>query len=258
MSPGAIVSLIIAGIVLMVMAALIAQNIENARQERHRRVLAMQDRARIAWDILSNLPPPYLPADLRQFLLGYLSACYREIVALEPAQQAAQSQLKNIDELMQQPYKSQLDSSQPVLTDHLSGQAARSRIKALVDLFIAIHQDGKLEKPQAQRYIAQGKALYQVASTDLNLITAREVEASDNPKLALAHYGNCLRKLEALNSQGQLELRVQSLRNKVESLRERVRTTTDTDAEASEQEQREKEWNQYDDDGNWKIKQEYE
>ncbi|WP_207063778.1 hypothetical protein [Motiliproteus sp. SC1-56] len=260
MSPAVIVSLIAAGIVLMVVAAFVAQTLENARQERHRMVLTLQERARTGWEILSDLPTAYLPEALRNCLLQYIKSCYEQMQTLEPKQQSAtaQAKLRNVEEALHETYTSQLDSANPPFNDAVTGQAARSRVKAMVDLFVAAHQEGKLDRQAAQQLINRGKGIFELVNIDLNLINARKNEQSGNPKLALAHFNTCLKRLNKLNANGELEQRTASVQRKVAQLQEEVKALQEGAPASAAKQQAAQEWDEFTEESNWQIKQDYD
>ncbi|WP_210398209.1 hypothetical protein [Motiliproteus sediminis] len=258
MDAGTIAALIIVGIVVMVGVAFVAQSLENARQERHRQVLALTDHARQLWNSLHGIPPVYLLPELRQFLIAELTRCYRQILTLEPRHPQANGQLKQLNELAQQPGERQIDTLTPAFTDHVSGQQIRTELKHLVNHIVRLHSDGLVDKAQAQQQINLGKALFSLVSIDIGLLTAREMEHGDNAKAALAHYSTCLKHLEKLDPLLQISSRVSYVRNKVEALRAEVTTSAKQTAERPEEE--EDEWQKFvgSEQESWKIKQDYE
>ncbi|MCW8887238.1 MAG: hypothetical protein OQK12_18595 [Motiliproteus sp.] len=259
MSAGIIATLILVGVGVLVAIAYVSQSIENAKQERRRQILALQDRTRTGWNLITELPPTYLPTSLRQFLLQYLTARYQDILSIDPKHSGATSQLKNINELNEQPYSSDLDTPEPIFGDLLTAKNAAGRIKDLVNYFAELHKDGALDKAQAQQYINQGKALYAVIKADIGQLTARQVEASDNAKLALAHYNNCRKNLEPFNSKGQMQQRIKFLDERIQALKAKAQEQEKAEQEAKEQEKLKDEWNEFDKgDEDWKIKHEYE
>jgi len=257
MGSGSIVALIIAGIVIMVLVAFAAQSMENARQERHRRVLALQDHSRRLWNSL-GIPSNYLTASVRQFILSELQRCYREILALERNHSGALGQLRHLDEAAQQPFESLTDSLKPAFSDHMSGQKIRSEVKHLVNHMVQLHSEGLLDKSIAQQHINTGKALFALVSIDLSLLTAREMEQGDNPRAALVHYGNSLKHLEKLHPLLNIPARITFVQNKVESLT--LAAQQQSDAEKSQPADDQQEWDKMikSNQGDWKIKQDYE
>ena len=258
MGPDNIVALIIAGVVAMVAVAFFVQTMENARQERHRRVLALQDHTRHLWNSM-GIPANYMTAPLRQFLLAELKRCYLEILALEPRHSAATGQLKNLEEVTQQPFDSLIDSIKPAFNDHMSGQKIRTDVKQLVNHMVQLHNDGLLDKSAAQQQINTGKALFTLASIDLSLLTAREMEHSNNPKAALTHYANCLKHLEKAHPYLNIPSRIAQVRNKVETLRNDAKMQQ-SGAEQRQQADEKEQWAEMmkSDQADWKIKQDYE
>lgn len=258
MNAGTIAALIIIGIIVMVLVAFVAQSMENARQERHRRVLALTDHARQLWNSLHGIPATYLLPELRLFLIDELIRCYQQILALEPRHAQAGGQLKQLNELKQQPWERQVDTLTPAFTDHVSGQQIRTELKQLVNHIVRLHTDGLVDKALAQQQINLGKALFSLVSVDIGLLTAREMEHGDNSKAALAHYSSCLKHLEKLDPLLQIASRVAYVRNKVESLRATVTDAIKQDAQKREDD--EQEWQKFvgSEQADWKIKQDYE
>ncbi len=259
MSTGVIGILILVGVGCLVLAAYVAQSVENAKQERHRQVLLLQERARKGWNLITEIPSCYLPAELRAFLLSYLSTRYNDILAIDPKNSSAHNQLSSLNELQNQPYSSNPDSPEPVLGDMLTTRNAAARVKDLVNFFVDVHKDGALAKNAAQQYINQGKAIYALIKTDLLQLTARQVEGSDNPRLALAHYSNCKKRLEPFEKSGQMPLRIQFLNTRITDLQQQVSKLEQEAASTSGEEKLEQEWDKFSQkDNDWKIKHEYE
>lgn len=259
MSSGSIVVLIIAGIVMMVGVAFLAQTLENNRRERLRRIKALEAHAQRLWNHLSAIPPQYLTASLRQFLLAEIRRCYREVLQLAPSHAQAQSQLKALEKTAAQTSEEPpLDSLKPPFEDQLTGRNIRSEIKNLVNHLVQLHQEGLVDASLAQQYTNQGKALYALSGIDISLITARQMERSDNPRAALAHYQSCLKQLQKIHPILNLPKRIENLEQRVESLTEKAKTqaSREQDDEAAQQD----EWDKLvkADQQDWKIKQDYE
>lgn len=257
MGSGSIVALIITGIVVMVVVAFIAQAAENARQERHRRVLILLDYTRQLWTAL-GIPPQYLTQPLRQLMLNELRRCYREVLALEAKNAVAKGQLRNLDQFIEQPFEPLVDTLKPAFNDHMSGQKIRSDLKSLVNLLVQLHNDGLLDKSLAQQHINTGKALYSLASIDLSLLTAREMEHSDNPRAAHAHYSTSLKNLNKINPYLPVPTRIAHIQNKLEGLKSAA--LEQRAARSGQQAEDQQEWDELmkSEQSDWKIKQDYE
>lgn len=259
MTPSLIATLIIAVVVALVIIAFIAQSIENNRKERHLQALALQAQTRQARSILTDVPHHYLPGELRKLLYAYLAGRYKEILALEPNNLNASSQLQTFEDLMKESAPP-AETTQQAFSDHLSAQAARHRLKQLVDLIIEMNNQGLLDRTGAQNYINQGKTSYKLLSTDINLLTAKKIESSGNPTLALTHYLNCRASLKTLNTQNQLDNKIQKIEETIKELQLFAKTeAADKDHAIQAQAQQDDAWNELtDSDSHWKIKQEYE
>ncbi|MEH6812605.1 MAG: hypothetical protein V7677_08750 [Motiliproteus sp.] len=258
MSGGIIATLILTGVGCLALIAYVAQSVENAKQERRRKVLALQERTRVCWNLVTELPSAYLPAELRQFLLAYLTGRHQDILSIDPGNNNSKSQLSNIKELQSQEYSSTLDTPEPVLTDLITAKNTAARIKDMVNFFVGIHKDGSLEKRTAQQYINQGKALYVVIKTDVSQLAARQVEATNNPKLALVHYNTCRTRLEPFANKGQMPLRIKFLDERIKKLKALANDQEKEEQTIKEEEQLKEEWNEFSKDSDWKIKHEYD
>lgn len=255
MSPATIVTLIVVGIVVMVGAAFVAQSMENARKARALKIKVINERIRRISSMLSDIPHQYMTADLRQFLLTMLKRSCHEILQLDSRHAGAGALAKKINDLQQQEFKSALDSLKPPFSDTISGQGLRARIKDLVNTIVAMNKEGSLDKGAAIKYSNQGKMMFELISIDIALITARNAEQSKKTKLAIAHYGSCLKKLKRINSQNLFNKRIQHLTNKLKQLNEKLAEAEPSSAQTKQQD----EWSKFEEQQNdWKIKQDYE
>ncbi|MEH6473555.1 MAG: hypothetical protein V7752_20195 [Halopseudomonas sp.] len=257
MSPAWIVTLIIAGIVVMVGAAFIAQSVENARKERLRKISIINERIRHLSGIVSDIPNNYMTADLRLFVIGLLRKNYSAIIALDARHSSAKVQLQQLEEQAKQPFTSELDSLKAPFNDTVTGQGIRARIKDLVNIIVAMNKDGSLDKPTAVKYVNQGKMMFELVTVDITLISARTAEQGDkNIKAAAVHYSSCLKKLLKINSQGQFNKRLNHMKSKLQQLQEKLKAQTAQDSPAPEEQD---EWSKFkSDNDDWKIKQDYE
>ncbi len=257
MSPALIVSLIIAGIVVMVGAALIAQSVENARKERARKITIINERIRNLSGMITDIPNHYMTAELRQFLLSLLKQNCSAILALEARHSAARQQLNQLEELSQKPHNDELDSLKAPFNDTITGQGIRARIKDLVNTIVAMNKEGSLDKSTAVKYVNQGKMLFQLVSIDLTLISARTAEQGDkNVKAAAVHYSSCLKKLIAINTNNQFNKRIAHLRSRLQAAKEKLKAESELAQAQSDKQQQE--WDQFQTDNDWQIKQDYE
>lgn len=254
MSPALIVTLIVAGIIVMVSAAFIAQSVENARKERLRKITIINERIRNLSGMINDIPNSYMTADLRLFLIGLLKQNCNAILAIEPRHSAASQQLSNLEELGKQPHNNELDSLKAPFNDAITGQGIRARIKDLVNTIVAMNKEGTLNKATAVKYVNQGKMLFQLVSIDIALISARTAEQDDsNVKAAAVHYHSCLKKLVAINSNKLFNKRVAHLQSRLKAAKEKLQQA----AKVQVNEQKE-EWDQFKADNDWQIKQDYE
>ncbi|OMH38164.1 hypothetical protein [Motiliproteus sp. MSK22-1] len=262
MSTSIIGILILCGVGCLAFFAYIAQSMENARQERRRRILALQDRTRHCWNLVTEIPPTYLPENIRLFLLNYLSSRYNEILSIDPQDNNAKNQLTSISKLKEQPYKSTLDTPEPIFNDLVTAKNTAAMVKNMVNFFVGIHKDGSLEKSSALKFINQGKALFSIINTDISQLNARLVEQGENPRLALSHYNNCRKQLESFAKKGQMPERINFIDKRINVLRSKVAAEEQKlqlqQQEDATQQKQDEEWNEFDEDGNWKRKQDYE
>ena len=265
MSTSIIGILILCGVGCLVLIAYVAQSIENAKQERRRQILALQDRTRHCWNLVTEIPSNYLPENIRLFLLNYLSSRYKEILSIDPQNSSAKTQLTSITELKEQPYKSTLDTPEPVFNDLVTAKKTAAMVKNMVNFFVGIHKDGSLEKSSAHKFINQGKALFSIINSDISQISARMAEQEAPPRLpvALSHYNISRKQLDPFAKKGQMSERINFLDKRISALRTKVATEEQKlqlqqQHEADAQHKQDEEWNEYSEDGNWKIKQDYE
>ncbi|MEH6652312.1 MAG: hypothetical protein V7707_20005 [Motiliproteus sp.] len=258
MSPAVIVTLIIVGVVVMVGAAFIAQSVENARKARQRKISIFNERSHKLSSMLTDIPTDYLTADLHQFLVRLIKQNCTAILALEARHTYANQQLKQIEQLNQQPHSGDLDSLKAPFNDVITGQGIRVRIKDLVNMIVAMNKDGTLDKATAVKYVNQGKTVFQLISVDITLISARTAEQGDkNIKAAAVHYSSCLKKLTAVNSNNQFNKRIAHVKRHLQQAQEKIKALS---SQAAQTDSNDDEWDKYDNnnDNDWQIKQDYE
>lgn len=257
MSPAVIVTLIVVGVVVMVGAAFIAQSIENARKARQRKIAVYNERSRKLSSILTDIPANYLTADLHQFLVSLIKKNCTAILALEAKHAYANQQIQQLEQLKQQPHSGDLDSLKAPFNDMITGQGIRARIKDLVNLIVAMNKDGLLDKATAVKFVNQGKTVFQLVSVDITLITARAAEKGDkNIKAAAAHYSSCLKKLTEINSNNQFNKRISHVKGHLQQAQEKIKVLNSQ--LAAQADSNDDEWDKFDNDKDWQIKQDYE
>ncbi len=238
--------LILVAVFALVVFAYIAQTMETARKERHRQMLLRRQRCNSINQLITSLPTTYLSESIYQFLLSYQLSQYQQMKQLEPDLRGINALITTTQERLNTPYESNPDDPSCSLASLLEAQNTRSNLKELVDFFISLNNEGGLDTRTTQQLIQQSKQLYRLAFIDIQMITARQYESSDNPKLALAQYDNALKKLERLNVNGAYNKRYKHLEGLVNTLREAVLADATTQQEKlAEKELLQQEWDSY-------------
>ena len=257
MSPAVIVTLILVGIVVMVGAAFVAQSVENARKERQRKISIINERIRNLSSMANDIPNNYMTADLRLFMLGLLKQNCQAILEIDARHSIAKSQLQQLEEQIQQPFKSELDALQPPFNDPITAQGIRARIKDLVNTIVAMNKEGSLEKSLAVKYVNQGKMMFELITIDITLLSARRAESEKKTKAAAVHYSNCFKRLKKINTQNQFQRRLNHLSSKLAALKEKL--DQEQAALQNQKPEEQDEWSKFKaEHDDWKIKQDYE
>ncbi len=247
---------IMCGVAVLAVAAYIAQNMENARQERRRKTLQILQRVKKADDILSTLPAAYLPADIRQFLLQFLQRRYQEVLQVDPKNADARQHIEQLGTQLSQDYKSSPDSPEPALKNPIALKQTAQSLKDMVNFFVGLHNENAIDTTLAKRFINKGKTLFAIVKLDRMQLTAQQTEAKGSERAALVQYSQCRKRMEPFVKQNILPQRAKFLDEKISTLNNRVAAMAD--AQPSKPTTANKEWDQLGSEDDWKIKQEYE
>ncbi len=221
---------ILVGLGCLILVAYIAHCIEKAAEQRRLQVLALQKKIRRGWNLVSELPAAYLPANIRQLLLAYLHGQCQHVLNLDPKHSATQARLASIEELQSHPYDGSSDCAEPVFNSIASAEKTAALITELSKFFVDIHSAGSLDKSSTQHYVDQTKALHSLIQIDIEQLAARHAEATGRYKRALFRYRHCRKRLQSFVDQGQMTARMEFLDQRIETLTNQLETDAEQNA----------------------------
>ncbi|MFC6669196.1 hypothetical protein [Marinobacterium aestuariivivens] len=212
MSPTETGLLILAGVLALAIAAYVAQMVENQRQARRLRLMALKESIRRAAYLLDSLPVQFQTAEIRQVLGATLNHFWDELLKLErkaeylQQKEALQQQLAQSPEPV--PYSA---DSLTLMPDKDSARRARAILRELAQFIKQQHEKGQLSVQTASLTLRQVKSGYHRVSCDLSIMDARDIESGRGPQVAVHQYRSCLSKLRALRGQPHIERQQQNL-----------------------------------------------
>lgn len=228
MTPTQIAILILAGVILLATAAYIAQQIENQRQARRLRLMALKDGIRRVTYLLESIPGPFQTPEIRQVLGTVLKQRWGQLQQLERKAEH-QAECDTQQQRLAEPVVS-LSFEPDALTlvpDRETGRRIRAQLRDLAQYLKQLHDNGELSAQAASLVMRQVKSGFHRVSCDLSILDARDLESSRGPQVAVHQYRSCLSKLRAIKGQP-TERQLRNLQTYLARVEQRLAPTDDT------------------------------
>jgi len=221
--------LILAAVLLLAVAAYIAQQVENRRQARRLQVMALKDRIRRASYLLDNLPAQFQTPEIRQVVGSTINHLLDRLQKLDRKAEYRQQQEALQQQLAQPtaipPFPA---GSLSLMQDRDSARRARAMLRELGQFIKQQHENGELSLEAASTTMRQVKSGYHRVTCDLAILDALQIESSRGPQVAVHQYRSCLSKLRAIRGQ-QTEPQIRNLQAHLAQVEQQLARTADED-----------------------------
>lgn len=246
-------------LVLLVGYAYIHQTLEKRRKQRQRLLTALKHRQRNFKYMVSGFPEGLLSKDLNLIVYRALLDACEQLSHLEPKEPGHKQDYTQysaeLEELKHRPEPKRARAGTPE-------QAAEIK-RLLQELFryIALQtQRGQLGQAQGAAYKDQIKRLAVLVAVDAHTVSARQAQAAGKPRLAL-HYYNLAKKAVTQENGGRgFQKQLAEINQIIKKLEEQLaeqEPNRDPSAPGSAPEEQ-KEWEEFEQDADWKKKQLYD
>ncbi len=260
MSSLMIASIIFALLIVLVGYAFISQTLEKRKKRRQRLLAALKHRQRNFKYMLSGFPEGLLTKDLTLIIYRALLDACEQLSRLEPREPGHMEDFTFYSaELEALKHRTPSERARPGTPE----QAAE--IKRLLEelyRFIA-HQTerGNVGQAQGQTYKDQIKRLALLVSVDAHAVSARQAQAAGKPRLAI-HYYNLAKKLLTQENGGQgYQKQLAQINGIIKKLEGQMEQQSESDGRPTKEgaaPEEQKEWEEFEQQSDWKKKQLYD
>ncbi len=262
MNPILFGALVIGVMSIAVLAAYISNTLEQNRKLKQRMLDDLSTNVNEADNYLYNIPPCYLPTEIRQFLMEFLEVQYRSLLSVDPKNSTFKDSINNLQTLKTEPYTHNPDPKGLVFSDVITARNSAERVRDMTNFLVRLHNQGLVNKEDAKKLVNQSKVMYLLSKTETDLIAAKHIAKQGKPKVALLRYAECTERLKIFEAKNQLPNRRRLLDRCIDETNEQIQATlariSDTAPELKEQGK----WDDFDTnkEGNadWQVKQSYD
>ncbi|MBX2809949.1 MAG: hypothetical protein KTR20_15105 [Cellvibrionaceae bacterium] len=260
---------IIAGIIMLISVLIcyifIRQTIVKRRRERARLHRALDKRAKDLIQMLNAFPTNFLPRDLLIFLFRCIVDVYEQLSKLAPDELEYLDNFKLYTAQMETAMRAPKDSSEEVVLQSSSQiNEIRQYLNYLGRFLQKWMQRGNISAKQYGGYKELIKRLIVQLMVDNYTLSAKQATQMDKAKLAIHYYmlaKNMLVKEGLIASRRE---RLQFIDEEIQSLEQRLeeegQATSEVAASASAEqaEEEQKQWEQFEEEADWKKKNVYD
>lgn len=237
MSPTYIALIILFGVAIMAGVAFAVQDFENKKREKNLRLIALKGSARRASHLLEAFPPLIITPEIHSLLCQYLTSRWNAIMELEPTvtnkaqQDALLGQSAAVPEAVNHPA-----GSLTVFSNSVEAARALGVVKEFAGFIAELKNKGDINADLADRLTIDAKRIYLRIEIDMDLMSAKETEETQNAEVVIPHYRNCFKKLQNLNINQALDRQLYEIRTHITKLAEQIDQHNEEKRLAAEQE----------------------
>ncbi len=260
MSSLMIASIIFALLIVLVGYAFVSQTLEKRKKRRQRLLSALKHRQRNFKYMLSGFPEGLLTKDLTLIIYRALLDACEQLSRLEPRESGHMEDFTAYSaELEALKHRPTSERTQPKTPE----QAVEiKRLLQELYRFIA-HQTerGNIGQAQGQTYKDQIKRLALLVAVDAHAVSARQAQAAGKPRLAI-HYYNLAKKMLTQEKGGQgYQKQLAQINGIIKKLEGQLEQQPEADAAPTSEgpaPEEKKEWEEFEQQTDWKKKQLYD
>ncbi|WP_305858012.1 hypothetical protein [Balneatrix alpica] len=254
MNSAYIAVLIVLGVLALVAMAMIGQSIENARQRKLQRIIAIKEQIRHIYAAVQQTPKGFLPPALKQTLLQLAIVRLNELIVLEPKDPLHKSMLGELKSELESSRQEPDDLSPPPIYSQKQATQIKRQFSQLSQTLKNLYEQRLIPPPQAQAHMQSLKVYSKLISLDLSLLTAQQVDTRGNWKNARHMLLQCQQSLQQLSKFVDVSERLNGITARIQELNAKQDREVQAKQAALEAELKKIE----DEENKWRVKQDYE
>lgn len=217
MSGIAVISIIVAVVLISIVAIYINQAKERAKVERLQKITSLNDRNEKLQSLLNNLPPQYLGKELRALVLNKSIETLQQLVELKPGKRF-EADLESTQEYLQKLMADQVALKPVAIKDPAKAKEVRSLLEILYKF---VHQQAKLKKidtNSAKQYLASISFSAAKCHADALVIKADNASKAGKPRVAIHAYHSAIECFKNLKQHPQAIELIKAYKAKIKTL----------------------------------------
>lgn len=244
MSTTIIISLIGAGLLLMIGIAYFIQVMEKNNQEKQRLMFALRERAEHFKLMLENFPKGFLTSDLQLLMCKCLLDILDQLVANDKRnrQQHTES-IAQTTQLFEQIKANPSQGGYQSLNDTKHIQQVQKMLSALYKFIVNLREANKLSEAEAIKYAQQIRRLNVISSVDAYRLASNVALNEGKPRLAVHHQLMSIDKMKKENGDGFFNERIEAAKARLSDLNDAV--TALEEAEKQSLAKSKQEWDKF-------------
>ncbi|ARU57297.1 MAG: hypothetical protein MI864_16545 [Pseudomonadales bacterium] len=257
MSAPVVISIIVLIIFVSITILFIGQAREKAKIEKIRKANTLQDRYRRLKRISLDLPPQYLPRELKILLLERCIDTLNELKVIQNEKFKYASSLVEDTALLEQIKASKEKPKPQQITNEAQAKEVRTLLEALIKFIQNQSKKGFLEKSLAKKHTSFITYMASRSKADYYAAKAKEAISQNKLRIAIHNFHNAIGELEPTKSMTASQKAIQAYKIKIKELEKLADKVSKEGSEKKES--MDKEWSEFmQDDDDWKKKNAYD
>lgn len=248
-----IIIALVALLTVLVCYAFINQQLAKKRKQRLRLMHALKQRLGLFKHIVGGMPAGYLPAELNTVVYQALINTLEQLAKLAPKETYSAEAAE---------YQKQFNASKEVADRTRLNAEQAAQIKPLLQELAryigAQAESGRLQKSQSSRLLGLCRRLLLQSTIEGYVHQAKQARSEHKLRLAIHHYTTARKLLLKEAGQQDVTKQVAQLSAVIAKLEQENAALSEPTTAASDEAAASKEWDEFEDDGDWKKKQVYD
>ncbi|MEO0443431.1 MAG: hypothetical protein AAFZ92_06780 [Pseudomonadota bacterium] len=258
---------IIAGVIILIAASIclvfIKQTITKRKKEKKRLHRALDKRAKDLVQMLNAFPPHFLPKDLTVFLFRCIVDSYEQLSKLSPKETEYLEHYKSFTAQMETAMRAPKTSEETTLQSSAQINEIRQYLNYLGRFSQKWMERGNISLKQYANYKDIIKKLITQLMVDNYIFSAKQAIQMDKAKLAIHYYMLGKQLLTKEGTIASKKRRLEVIDHELIRLEAQIKKQEQAEASApaksdGEEAEEEKQWQEFEEDANWKKKNVYD
>ncbi|BFM19936.1 hypothetical protein [Gilvimarinus japonicus] len=248
-----IIIALVALLTVLVCYAFISQQLAKKRKQRLRLMNALKQRLELFKQISSGMPAGYLPADLNALVYQVLINTLEQLAKLAPKDNYSAEAAE-----YQKQFKASKESADQTRLKAEQTAQVQPLLKELARYVGSQAESGRLTKTQSNRLLGLCRRLLLQTTIEGYVHQAKQARSENKLRLAIHHYTTARKLLLKEAGQQDVTKQVAQLSAVIAKLEQENAAQSGPTATASDEAAASKEWEELEDEGDWKKKQVYD